>query len=197
MRTICLTGGIAGGKTTVAEVFVGLGATVVHADDLAKHLMTRPDVQEKLTDALGRSFFTPDGGFSESELADHIFNNPDALKIVNSIIHPLVYDEIDRHYDEVKDRQGCFVVETALAVETGYADWFDIVVVVSSPAGDRIQRLVEMKAFAPEEAAARMKSQLPQSEKIRRADYVIENTGTLPELEEKAKTLYKKLCENE
>ena len=54
-----------------------------------------------------------------------------------------------------------------------------------------------MKAFAPKEAAALMKSQLPQSEKILRADYVIENTGTVPELEEKAKTLYKKLCENE
>lgn len=196
MHTICLTGGIAGGKTTVAEVFVGLGATLVHADDLAKYLMTKPEVQEKLTDALGRSFFSTDGGLSGSELAEYIFNNPDALSIVNSIIHPLVYDEIERHYDEVKDQEGCFVVETALAVETGYADWFDVVVVVSAPTEDRIERLIEMKAFAPKEVAARMRSQLPQSAKIRRADHVIENTGTIPELQEKARTLYKKLCEN-
>ncbi len=197
MRLICLTGGIASGKTTVGRIFSEIGARVEDADDLARSLAATPKMREALTETLGRSFYTPSGELKRSELAAYIFQHPDALQKVNALIHPLVIAELDRRYERVEGEPGCFVVETALAVETGYADKFEVVVVVVSPRAERLRRLVEQDGFTPDQAVARMAAQLPQEEKVKRADYVLENNGSLEELEEKARALYEKLCTNE
>ena len=76
-----------------------MGAHVENADDLAKSISSIPPVRESLTEALGRSFFTPDGELKRSELAAYIFNHPDALQLVNSIVHPPVIAEIARRFE--------------------------------------------------------------------------------------------------
>ncbi len=197
MKRVCLTGGIAGGKSTAARLLEELGARVVSADEIAKEIMRTEPVREELTELLGRSFFTPEGELKTTELAAYIFHHPDAMQKVNALIHPRVYAEVERLWGEVEGRPGCFVVETALAVETGYADRFDVVVVVSAPRTERLRRLVEEKGLTADQAVARMAAQLPDEEKVMRADHVIDNDGTLQELEERVRTLHERLCTDE
>ena len=194
MRLVCLTGGIAGGKSSLAKMLELMGAHVENADDLARELAATPEIRAELTEALGRSFFTSDGTLKRSELAAYIFHHPDALKRVNEIIHPRVVEELARRYDEVRERPGCFVVETALAVETGYVERFDIVVVVTASRPERLRRLVDEKGLTADQAVARMAAQLPEEEKLERADIVILNDGSLEQLEGKARNLFEELC---
>ena len=174
-----------------------MGAHVENADDLAKSISSIPPVRESLTEALGRSFFTPDGELKRSELAAYIFNHPDALQLVNSIVHPPVIAEIARRFELFAEEEGCFVVETALAVSTGYVDDFDIVIAVTADRAERKRRLIEISALSSDQATARMAAQFPQEKIIERADHVLDNNGSIEELEIKARTLYEKLCGNE
>jgi dephospho-CoA kinase len=194
MRLVCLTGGIAGGKSTVAAELAALGAHVENADDLAREITSTPEVRAELTDLLGRSFFTPDGRLKRSELAAYIFHHPDARRRVNELIHPRVVAELERRYDRLSDHPGCFVVETALAVETGYVDWFDVVVVVTAPRTERLRRLIDEKGLTADQAVARMAAQLPEERKVERADHVIVNDGTLEALRAASGRLYEELC---
>ena len=198
IRTICVTGGIASGKTTVSELFGRLGGTVVSADEIARDLMRGPEVQEKITIALGRSFFTTDGEIETAELAARLFTDPVARQNVNEIVHPLVYEEVERRFGELDTEQSaCFIVETALAIETGYADWFDTVIVVTAPTGVRESRLMREKGLSEEEARLRIGSQIPQEQLVDRADRVLENDGTIEELAAEASTLFRELCDHE
>lgn len=198
IRKICVTGGIASGKTAVTNLFGRLGGLVVSADEIARSLMLGKELQAELTKALGRSFFSASGEIRTGELASHLFSNPESMQTVNEIVHPHVYREVDRLFNELEQgRSGCFVVETALAVETGYTDWFDTVIVVAASTDERIRRLVEFKGLSGEEARLRIDSQLPQQVKVERADRVLENDGTIEELELKATTLFRELCDHE
>ncbi|MFC1628941.1 dephospho-CoA kinase [Gemmatimonadota bacterium] len=198
IRKICVTGGIASGKTTVVNLFEGQGSVVVRADEIARSLMLDKTIQDELTAALGRSFFSASGDMMTGELAGHLFRNPRSLQTVNEIVHPHVYREVERRFDElVQDRCGCFVVETALAVETGYANWFDTVVVVTAANDERIRRLVEVRQLSGEDAQLRLDAQLPQRVLVERADQILENDGTIEDLELKTATLIRELCDNE
>lgn len=197
MRLVCLTGGIASGKSTVARLLAELGAHIENADDLAREIAATPEMRQALTTALGRSFYTPEGKLKRSELAAYIFHHPDALEKVNDLIHPRVIEELDARYQKVKDVPGCFVVETALAVETGYVEQFDRVVVVTAPRVERLRRLVDVMGLTPDQAVARMAAQLPEDEKVRYADHVIENGGSLEALESKIRRLFLELCAHE
>lgn len=194
MRKVCLTGGIASGKSTVGRLLRDLGAVVVDADELAREIIVTPQVRSEITRTLGRSFYAASGALKASELAAHIFHHPDALKKVNGIVHPRVYAEIQGRFDRLGDRTGCFFVETALAVETGYVDRFEVVVVVTAPRTERLRRLVELKGLSPDQAVARMAAQLPQEVKVERADHVIVNDGPPEGLRTVVEDLYRELC---
>ncbi|MFC1499868.1 dephospho-CoA kinase [Candidatus Zixiibacteriota bacterium] len=198
IRKICVTGGIASGKTTVVDLFARLGGIVVSADEIARSLMLDRAIQDELTTALGRSFFSSSGEIMTGELAGHLFSNPESLQTVNEIVHPHVYREVERRFNELAhDRSCCFVVETALAVETGFADWFDTVIVVTAESDERLRRLVEVRQLSGEEAQLRIDSQLPQQAKVERADLVLENDGTIEDLKVKTVTLFRELCDHE
>ncbi len=197
MRLVCLTGGIASGKSNAARVLEELGAHIENADVLAKELAATPEMREALTETLGRSFYTPEGMLKRSELAAYIFHHPDALQKVNELIHPRVVTELAARYSAIRDEPGCFVVETALAVETGYVDHFDTVVVVVAPRAERLRRLIDLMGMSPDQAVARMAAQLPEEEKVKHADHVIHNDGTLEELETRVRELFRELCNDE
>ena len=194
MKSICLTGGIASGKSTVAGMLAARGAQVENADEVGRQVSLRPEVRRALTRALGRSFYTRAGELKSAEMAAYIFHHPDARSRVNDIIHPEVWAELQRRYEAVQDRPGCFVVESALAVETGYADTFEVIVVVTAPRSERLRRLIEEKGMSADQAVARMGAQMPQQEKARRADYVLDNSGNRQELEARVHALYRRLC---
>jgi len=196
MRTVCLTGGIASGKSIVAAVFHTQGARVVRADDVARELMASPDLRAALAEALQEDFYSSDGELDRAALGTRLFGDDEARRAVNALVHPRVYAEIERIARAGEGRYPCLVVETALAVETGYADRFEVVIVVTAPRDERRRRLIEITGLSPAEADARLDAQLAQEVLVARADHVIDNSGSVAELERRAARLYSEVCEH-
>ncbi|MBK3332004.1 dephospho-CoA kinase [Persephonella atlantica] len=190
MLKIGLTGSIGTGKTTVADIFKRLGAYVISADEIVHRLLEREDIKEKIREKFG-NVFTSDGKVDRKKLAQIIFDDEKKRKELEGILHPLVFREIERFFEKVreKDPKAVVVAEVPLMIETGSYKNYDMVIVVYAPEDIQLQRLIK-KGLSKEEAKKRIKAQMPIDEKIRYADIVIENTGSLKELEKEVKEIY-------
>ena len=195
MKKIGLTGSIGTGKSTVAKMFQELGAYVIDADKIVHELLKRKDVKEKIREAFG-DVFDSKGEVDRKKLASIVFNNPEKKKILENILHPLVFQEINRFFKEVekKDPKAVAIAEVPLMIETGSYKNYDKIIVVYAPEELQLKRLLE-KGMSKEEAIKRIKSQMPIDEKVKYADIVIENTSTLGDLRKKVEEVYKKLKE--
>ncbi len=195
MKKIGLTGSIGTGKSTVAKIFQELGAYVIDADKIVHELLKRDDVKEKIREAFG-DVFDSKGEVDRKKLASIVFNNPEKKKVLESILHPLVFQEINRFFKEVeeKDPEAVAIAEVPLMIETGSYKNYDKIIVVYAPEELQLKRLLE-KGMSKEEAIKRIKSQMPIDEKVKYADIVIENTSTLEDLRKKVEEVYKKLKE--
>ncbi len=195
MKKIGLTGSIGTGKSTVAKIFQELGAYVIDADKVVHELLKREDVKEKIREAFG-DVFDSKGEVDRKKLASIVFNNPEKKKVLENILHPLVFQEINRFFKEVeeKDPEAVAIAEVPLMIETGSYKNYDKIIVVYAPEELQLKRLLE-KGMSKEEAIKRIKSQMPIDEKVKYADIVIENTSTLGDLRKKVEEVYKKLKE--
>jgi dephospho-CoA kinase len=186
-----LTGGVACGKTTVAEIMRHRGAHVVFADDIAHQLM-RPGepVYDAVVQHFGSEVVATNGEIDRKKLADAAFSSG-RVNELNGIVHPAVISRQESWMEEVRTRdpQGIAVVEAALLLETGISKRFDKLVVVICPRQQKVERFAQRQNLdltaAEREVTRRTAAQLPDEEKVRAADYVIENTGSLGELERK------------
>jgi len=194
-----LTGGVSCGKTTVAQMMARRGAHVVLADEIARQLM-RPGepVYYEVVRHFGPDIVGIDGGIDRKKLADAAFG-AGRIKELNQIVHPAVIARQDAWTREmaVSNPEGIAVVEAALMLEAGVAKRFDKLVVVTCTLPQKIERFARRHnldlAAAEREVARRMAAQLPDEEKVRVADYVIDNSGPLDELEAKVDTLMAEL----
>jgi len=190
-----LTGGVACGKTTVAQMMAERGAHVVLADEVAHQLM-RPGepIYYEIVRHFGPDVVGIDGGIDRKKLAEAAFGSG-RIKELNQIVHPAVIARQDAWAAEmaVKDPGGVAVVEAALMLEAGVGKRFDKLVVVTCTMPQKVERFARRHnldlAAAEREVARRMAAQLPEGEKARAADYVIDNSGPLDDLEEKVDTL--------
>ena len=176
-----LTGGIGSGKTTVAELFAELGARVVFADEISRHLLDvgQPGYEPVLAQ-FGPTIQLPDGHINRQALAQEVFNNPKALHILESIIHPLVAQEVAKirattAHDEI------VIYESPLLIEKNIHLTCDAVIVVFANADVRLARLLE-RGMNGDEVQRRMATQLDDESRIAVADYVIDNSGSRDEL---------------
>lgn len=188
MKLIGITGGIGTGKSTVAEMLRKRGWTVYASDETAREIMDhRPEVQQAIAEALGSEVLTPQG-LDRKKIAELVFGasplHQERLRKMEQIIHPLVieehWDRIQRHVDEGKD---LLAIESALLYEIGLEDGFDWVIVVDAEDEVCIKRVMERSNATEDEVRARMAEQLTMQEKRSYADFVIENNGTVEELE--------------
>jgi dephospho-CoA kinase len=189
MLKVGLTGGIASGKSVVGEMLVALGAHLVEADRIAHELML-PGLsvnRGKLAEAAFGSA-TPAG---ESK--------PSRVQELNRIVHPAVIRIQEEWMEEMgrQDPHGVAIVEAALIVEAGAAKRFDRIIVVTCNDEQRIARFaarqkLDLKA-ARKEVARRMAAQLSDAAKIKAADYVIDNSGTLDQTRQQVRQLWEKL----
>lgn len=178
LKKIAVTGGIASGKTTVCQFFKEFGATVVYADKIV-HELIEGDLKEKIL----HDFKLTD----RKDLAKVVFQHPDKLKKLEEILHPKVFEHIEKGYKAAKGN--CVVVEIPLLYEIGAEDSYDIVI------GVLCDETIAKKRFAkgPEEYERRMQRQMKPKEKSDRAHYTITNNGTLSELREKVMALHKEI----
>ncbi len=177
--SIGLTGGIGSGKSLVADFFKLLGIPVYISDLEAKKLMqTNSLVRENLINAFGEVVYSDSGELNRSELAKIIFNNADALKKVNSIVHP----QVRLHYKEwLSQHTGVSYViqESAILFDTGLFKNFDKIITVTADKEIRLSRVVERDSCSRESVLERMSKQISEQDKIEKSDFVIYNNTEL------------------
>ena len=186
MIKLGLTGGIASGKSVVGEMFVKLGAHLIQADAIAHWLMEpgRP-VYDKVVRAFGNGILNSDGTINRAKLAEAAFGATPRVKELNAIVHPAVIAQENEWMLEIgtRDAKAIAIVEAALILEAGTADRFDYLVVVTCHEEQRAERLARRLEISVEaaraEVARRMAAQMSDEEKIKAADFVIDNSGSL------------------
>jgi len=194
-----LTGGVSCGKTTVAQMLARRGAHVVLADEVAHQLM-RPGepVYYEVVRHFGPDIVGIDGAIDRKKLAEAAFG-AGRIQELNQIVHPAVIARQNAWMKEMaaRDPQAITVVEAALMLEAGVGKRFDKLVVVTCTLQQKIERFARRHnldlAAAEREVTRRMAAQLPEEEKVRVADYVIDNSGSLDELEAKVDALMAEL----
>ena len=195
MLRVGLTGNIAAGKSSVAAVWRSLGATIIDADQLARRAV-EPGTAG--LDAIARTWgswvLTDSGELDRGALRQIVFADPDARERLEAIVHPAVGALRDEAYREAEARGEALVVaDVPLLFEAGLVDGVDVVVLVDAPEEVRLMRLVGDRDLAPDEAQRMMAAQMPSALKRARADIVIENAGTLGELEQRAAEVWEQL----
>src|SRR5262245_39040565 len=176
---IGLTGGIGSGKSTVAAILGELGAHVIDADRVG-HEVYLPGTEgfTRVVEAFGPGVVGADGAIDRGALGKIVFADPAALARLNALVHPLIGEEIRRRIAAARDAGNApIVVEAAIMFEAGWR-FFDHVWLVTTPPETAIARVVASRGLAAEAVRARMGAQMPEAERRRLADRVIENDGT-------------------
>lgn len=192
MLRVGVTGGIGSGKSLVCSMFSRLGVPVLSADDIAKNLM-RDDtsLRRSLIGLLGPGAYRADGGLDRAFVAGKIFSTPALQKKVNALVHPRVEAEVQKQFLALsKSGSKLAVVEAALIYEAGFDKHLDYVIVIDAPETDRINRVIGRDATTADAVRKRMDAQAGAESKIRKADYVIKNTGSVIELEQSVRFLH-------
>jgi dephospho-CoA kinase len=208
MLKVGLTGGIAAGKSTVGDMFVALGAHLVHADRLAHELMNAGEpVYNQVVRHFGREILNPDGSINRPKLAELAFGSPDLpedqrgsrVAELNRIVHPAVIRSQEDWMQAIgaQDRNAVAMVEAALILEAGMGKRFDRLIVVTCAPDQRAARFAARQKMdletAHKEVQRRMAAQLSDEEKVKAADYVIDNSGSLAKTREQVAEIWKKL----
>ncbi|MFL5385996.1 MAG: dephospho-CoA kinase [Longimicrobiaceae bacterium] len=195
MLKVGLTGNIAAGKSTVAEVWRSLGATVVDADELARRAVDPgTPAFSAIAAEWGEQVVEPDGGLDRAALRRIVFADPAARERLEQIVHPAVAGLREELYRQAEARgEAVIVADIPLLFEVGLVDEFDVVVLVDAPEETRLARLVGDRGLDPAEAQKMIAAQMPSALKRARADYVIENTGALAEVRRRARDVWQEL----
>jgi len=196
MITIGLTGGIASGKSTVAEQLRSLGAIVIDADRLG-HRVYEPGTNgfQQVVNAFGHEVVAPDGTINRRVLGGKVFGDPEQMQRLTDVVWPeirtLAREEIAEH--RRRDRDAVIVLEAAVLVEAGWTDLVDEVWVVTTTIARAIERLRQRSGLSEEAARARLDSQISTRERLEHADLRIENTEGLSELEARVLRQWRRL----
>jgi dephospho-CoA kinase len=190
-----VTGGIASGKSSVAAMFADLGAVLISADQLAREVVAPGSpVLAELVAAFGAAILTPGGELDREALGRRIFADAPARERLNTITHPAIARLAEVRLRELRDAGVPLVVyEAALLFEAGAEKRADAVLVVTIDPALQEQRLAARDRLAPGEIRARIATQWPQAEKVARADFVIDNSGSLDETRRQVAGLYRQL----
>lgn len=181
MLILGLTGGIATGKSTVAKMFVELGAIHIDADSLSREIVAPGEpAWWAIVDRFGSVVLREDGQLDRKALAALVFSDPQKLAALNKITHPPIITLIRQRLAEAQaGGAGLVVLEAPLLYEAGLDSEVDRVVVVAAAEATQLERLVPRDRLLESEARQRMAAQMPLSEKIRRAHYCLDNNGSL------------------
>ena len=190
MIKVGLTGGIGTGKSLVSDILNKLGAHVISGDALG-HEAYLPGTKgfDQVVGAFGEEIVGDDGFVDRKKLGPIVFSDPANLDLLNSIMHPLIYEMIK---DRMKDVSGVplVVVEAAVLIEANWQDLFDEIWVVTSDQEIVISRLAERNNLSRNDAIPRIQSQMSQDERITHAHVEIDNSGTILDLEKAVKDIW-------
>jgi dephospho-CoA kinase len=195
MLKIALTGGPGSGKSTVAQMFRELGAQVIDADEMARAVVAPGQpAWEEVRREFGSDYFQENGSLNRARMAELVFRDAAARQKLNAIVHPRVTQEVARRLEELA-AQGVdlVMVEVPLLFEAGLEKNFDAVIVVDAGEQEQIARLAARDGRPPEAARGILNAQWPLSAKKARADFVVDNRGSLPDTRSQVKKLWQRL----
>ena len=196
-----ITGGIACGKTTVSDLLAEKGAIPINADEIGHGLLKADSpVINVLINTFGQEILEASGDVSRKKLGAIVFRDKAAREQLNSILHPLIIQRSRaRARQLVTEDPNCIVLlDAPLLIEAGAYDTVDLIVVVTAPTETQVQRtlarsIAQGRSLTERDVQARIDAQMPLTEKVTYADVVIENEGTLAELQQQVDTLWKAL----
>jgi dephospho-CoA kinase len=196
MLRVGLTGGLASGKSFVGEALASLGCHLLKADELG-HKLLQPgtEVYGRVVDAFGPSILDAEGRIVRRALGSLVFDDPEKLALLNSIVHPAVIEEEERwmRQTEASDPHGIAIVEAAILIETGSYKRFDKIVLAVCSDEQQIARAMKRDGLSREEALARLSRQMPLAEKRKFADFVVDTSGEKEQTLVQVRRLYDEL----
>jgi dephospho-CoA kinase len=188
---IGLTGGIGSGKSTVARLLERRGAAVIDADQLAREAVEKGTPGfDRVVEAFGPDVVAPGGDLDRSALAARIFADPQQRSTLEAIVHPEVARRVGDRVDTYRGTDRVVVYVTPLLVELGLAPAFDVVIVVTASPHLRVSRVASDRGLSPDEVRRRMAAQATDEQRAEVADVLIDNDGSLAELEPQVDRLW-------
>jgi dephospho-CoA kinase len=196
MLRVGLTGSIGVGKSFVTSVLAGLGCRVLDADRTAREAVAAgsPGLRA-VTEAFGTEILQADGTLDRARLGAIVFADEAKRLLLNSTLHPFIIAAQDEQLQkwEAEDARGIAVVDAALMIESGGYKRFDKLIVVHCRPEIQLERLMARNAISREEAARRIKAQMPQEEKMRYADFLIESSDGFDDTRRRTREVYEEL----
>jgi len=191
-----LTGGVACGKSTVARYFQDLGAYIIDADQVG-HALIEPgqDAYRRIVDHFGKEILDAGGCVDRKKLGPRVFADPPQLQALNAIVHPRVIARVQELAAEQRRQNphAVVILDAPLIFEAGMAAALRKIMVAWCRPEQQVERLMAKTGISRDEAERRIRAQMPVEEKRRRADYLIDCSGTLEESRAQAKAIYLEL----
>ena len=187
MLILGLTGNIGCGKSSLSKIFSDNNIDIVDADIIARQIYDDEKLLKKVYDTFGYDIKNEDGSLNRKALGKIVFNDDKKLIKLNKLTHPVIRQDVTKEIKEYKKQNKKIVVlDAALLIESNYLSFVDKLLVVTCNEEIQIERIKNRDNCSTEEALSRIKSQMTQENKVKYADYIIDNSGTLDELKEKA-----------
>ena len=196
MIKIGLTGSIGCGKSSLSNILKKKGIPVIDADIKGRDIYKSQKILDAVSNEFGKEIINSNGELNRKELGKIVFSSDEKLETLNSITHPeikrMIMEDLDAYEKEGND---CVVVDAALLIEAGYIEMMDFNVVVKCEEGVQIDRIIKRDNCSENDARSRIKSQMPQEEKFKFADFIVDNSGSLENLENEAEVLFNRIKE--
>ncbi len=196
MLIVALTGGIASGKSVVADVLKELGCYINQADKIAHQLMEPGQFAwEKIVSHFGKDILNKNNTINRSKLGTVVFSEEKERLFLNRIIHPLVFKRQKNIIQDLQEKgqYKIFISEAALTIEANLANFFDKIIVVYCKQEIQLKRLIKRDQISKTEAIKKMKSQLTPEKKLKYADYIVDTSGIIESTIEQTERIYRNL----
>ena len=186
-----VTGNYASGKGTVCEIFRQLGAVHIDTDIIAREVTTKEsDGLKRIITFFGTDFLLPDGELDRRKLGRTVFTDPEKLSALTGILNPLI---LERTLILSRDESIIHMINAPVLFESGFDAYMDVIIVVSAPVDSSIKRGMLRDGLSLEEITSRLGNQISLNEKIKAADYVIDNSGSLEQTRIQAEAIWNSL----
>lgn len=197
MLILGLTGNIGCGKSSLSNILIQNNIDVIDADIISRQIFEDKELLNLVFEHFGQNIKNIDGTLNRKALGNIVFNDDEKLVLLNSLTHPKIKEKILDKINQIKNiGKSLVVIDAALLVEGGYLDILDKLIVITCKESIQISRIQKRDNCSKDEAINRINSQMSQEEKVKYADYIIDNSATTDDLKYKANELIQYMKEN-